>query len=66
MGFDIRRGLYSSVVIGFIIFLSSNFSLADESANLRYRQYLDFESLNAANEYQKQDIYFHQFKKDYY
>ena len=57
MGFDIRRGLYSSVVSGLIILLSNNFSLADESANLRYRQYLDFESLSAANEYQKQDYH---------
>ena len=57
MRFVVQRWLYSCVIIGLIIPLSNNFSLADESGKIRYRQYMDFESLATAYEYQTEDFF---------
>ncbi len=57
MGFGTRKWLYSCFIIGLTVLFSNNFSLADESGKIRYRQYMDFESLKVAYEYQKEDYH---------
>jgi hypothetical protein len=57
MGFAIRKWLYSCAIIGLIVLLSNNFSLADESGKIRYRNYVDLESFRAEYKYQKEDYF---------